>query len=190
MNIKSLPIIIVLLFFSFSSFSKDVITLAEGYSYEGEVYKTTKRYLRFKAENGEKYKIPLGLVYGVEFENSKSKEAIQFTEKVVKFLEDHDKNMPYAQKKLMANRDAKNHGRGFGYVFAGFMLGPFGYLFLIGDSKFSPNNADHAERFIDNRDLNDYQYIEMYSRKVRTKQAWNVTIGWAASILFLTLVSA
>lgn len=178
----------------------DTLNLFNGKFYSGEVLDVKKHSIVFLGDNGEKFKIPLEHVYGIYFEDSESDIALKFEACTDEYLmqvtntyltgEVSDNLAPSNMEKYMQGQsDAKiYHGKGFGYGVAGFLLGPFGYLFLIGDSKFMPQNASSAAAFINDRDLNDWEYIEGYKKKARGKQAGNVTIGWAAWIALVLLL--
>lgn len=178
----------------------DTLRLFNGKLYSGEVLKVKKNYLEFLGDNGIEFKIPMNQVLGVKFEDVNGDLAFEFEDQTDKYLAEIELANWAPESDLLTSASSMEsysqgqmdarmyHGKGFGYGVAGFLLGPFGYLFLIGDSKFMPQNASSAAAFVNDRDLNDWQYLEGYKKKARGKQAGNVTIGWAIWIGLVLLI--
>ena len=51
-------------------------------------------------------------------------------------------------------------------------------------------NASHPEKVENQKLINDYEYINYYSKKARSRKAWDVTIGLIVNIVLFSLISA
>lgn len=178
------------------SFGNDIIRISSGHSYVGRIYGIEEMEILFTGINQTDYAVPISDILSIKFEDPDTEIANEFKQLTSELMEYEvmtdgtelpigNSDDPYLQGRY----DAQGyHGKGGGYFAAGVFLGPAGYLFLIGDNRFTPNNAKFREEFVFDRDLDDWQYMQGYELACKRRQASFITGGVAINTLLSLMI--
>jgi len=160
-----------------SSLADDVLTLANGMSFQGEVKRIKDCYIVFKA-NREKYVIPSDSIYSIAFHEPDNNKVYQ----------DYVNNAA-TNKCLTGQLDAEQfHGKKAAHFFYGLLFGPVALL-VTALSEPTPYSGKNTALLSSNKELfTDYEYLECYKKKARGKLLTMEAIGWGSIILLSILL--
>jgi hypothetical protein len=177
---KRIVLFFSIVFFYLTSFAYDILTLTNGYKFEGEVVEINNCDVHFLATDGFVYIIPSIDIFSLCFENPSSKIYVDYLNNISN--DDPDKCMK-------GRMDADNyHGKEGIHVALGILFGP---LAIIGAAVSNPTPQKGKDTYAmsQNKDLfQDPVYLNCYTKKARNKNVTNAAIGWGTWILILLLL--
>lgn len=178
MKKKFLIVLLALLMNSICTWASDVMTLANGMAFSGEVVRVRKCELVFKSDNGGRFVVPAADIATVQFSDP-------FSPVYVKYLSSIDADDNACMK---GASDAKAfHGQTGAHVALGILLGPLGVV-AAAVSNPQPSGGARTSEMSKNASLfSDPQYLECYKKAARSKNVGSTAAGWGMWILLFLM---
>ncbi len=155
----------------------DILTLAEGPSFEGKIIRIRDCHVTFRA-GGEKFRIPAADILSIRFEDPQDKVYTEYLR-----LSAQDPNRCFRGK----TDAALYHGKNGGHFLLGVLFGP---IAMVGTALSSPypEKGRRTVLMSTNKDLfSDPEYLLCYKKKAKGKLIGMEALGWGTWILALVL---
>ena len=153
----------------------DVLTLENGYLFEGKAIAIHECSLEFEFEDAV-YTIPGEDVSSLFIENISKR-----TSKKLSAMLAGDNNC------WKGMNDGANHGKQGGQFLCGLAFGAFGVIGCAVTNR-TPMKSSNLPLMMENKDLwNNAEYLNCYNKEAKSKAVTNSLLGWATWVLFLLI---